>query len=242
MAEGENQHKGHRQRMLKKFLTYGIECFEEHELLEILLFSVFPRRNTNDIAHELIRRFGSIEGVLAAEFDELCEVENIGPNAAAMLRFYSEFLLKYRSDGNIETDLSDSNVACDYCYKLLRNTSVEVGYALFLDDSLFLLSKLRLAQGIVSNVDFDLKQVVKTAVELKSTKIILVHNHPSGVSAPSMHDVAATRRMWNTLTSIGMTLVDHIVVNYDGASSMRNMQLLPDLWGRAESPFKETEV
>ncbi len=230
MSEGENQHKGHRQRMLKKFLTYGIECFEEHEMLEILLFSVFPRRNTNDIAHELISRFGSIEGVLGAEFDELCEVENIGPNAATMLRFYGAFLLKYRAEGNLETDLSESNAACDYCYKLMRNTTVEVSYALFVDDSYFLLGQLRLAQGIVGNVDFDLKQVVKTAVELQSTKIILAHNHPGGISAPSMQDVAATRRMWNTLTNIGMTLVDHIVVNYDGACSMRKMQLLSDLW------------
>ena len=84
MAE-ESIHKGHRQRMLKRYLEHGIDSFEDHELLEIFLFSAYTRRNTNDIAHRLIERFGSLEGVMHADYDALCEVDDVGPTAAGLL-------------------------------------------------------------------------------------------------------------------------------------------------------------
>ena len=91
MSEEAGIHKGHRQRMLKRYLEHGIDSFEDHELLEIFLFSAYSRRNTNDIAHRLIERFGSLEGVMHADYDALCEVDDVGPTAAGLICFLKDF-------------------------------------------------------------------------------------------------------------------------------------------------------
>ena len=95
MAEEKNIHSGHRQRMLKKYLEHGIDCFEDHEILEIFLFTAYSRRNTNDISHQLINRFGSLEGVLNAGYDEIVEEKNVGVTAAALISFMKDFARKY---------------------------------------------------------------------------------------------------------------------------------------------------
>lgn len=95
MADEKNQHAGHRQRMLKRYLEHGIDGFEDHEILEIFLFTAYSRRNTNDISRALIERFGSLEGVLNAGYDQLKEEKNVGDTAAALISFMKDFARKF---------------------------------------------------------------------------------------------------------------------------------------------------
>ncbi len=230
MPEKENPHKGHRQRMLKKYIDHGIDCFEEHEILEILLFSAYTRRNTNDIAHDLIKRFGSLNGVLNASMDDLCEVDNVGPNAAAMLSFFKDVALRQNVRDNSGVVLDSSEKLRQFCHTLLAGNRVEVAHALFLDDSFTLISESQISSGVTNRVEFDLKKIVAKALRNQSTHIVLVHNHPGGVTMASASDVAATRRTANALKELGIELVDHIIVNEESSYSMRAARMLPDIW------------
>ncbi len=231
MSEKDNPHKGHRQRMLKKYSEYGIDCFEEHEILEILLYSAYSRRNTNDIAHDLINRFGSLSGVLNASAKELCEVDNVGQNAAIMLGFFKDFALRNGTHDHSGIILNNSEHLRNFCHKLLSGHKIEVAHALFLDGSFTLLCDAEISSGVTTRVEFDLKKIVAKALKNQATHIVLVHNHPGGVAMASATDVAATRRTANALKELGLELVDHIIVNEESAYSMRTARMLPDIWG-----------
>ncbi len=225
-----NIHKGHRQRMMKKYLEHGIDCFEEHEILEILLFSCYPRRNTNDIAHALISRFGSLSGVLNASIDDLCDVENVGPSAATMISFFKDFALRHAHEDFSGIVLATRPQLLDFCYGLLKDCMIEVAHVLLLDDAYSLISESRVSCGVTSSVEFDLKTIATRALNNKCSKVVLVHNHPHGVLLPSAADVSTTRRVAVNLSAIGIELVDHIIVNEEYAYSMRFAGILPDIW------------
>ena len=138
--------------MMKKFLEHGIDCFEDHEVLEILLYSAYSRRNTNDIAHDLIRHFGSLKGVLNARTEELCEVDNVGPNAAAMLRFFKAFAVRNSREDYSGIVLDSSDKVREFCYNLLRGCTVEVVHVLLLDDALSLISESQISRGVTVSI------------------------------------------------------------------------------------------
>lgn len=228
--EEKNLHKGHRQRMLKKYLEHGIDCFEDHEILEIFLFTAYSRRNTNDISHKLIDKFGSLEGVLQAGFEELQEVEDVGVTAAALISFMKDFARRYSKDDFCGLKLDTSNAVRDFCYNLLKGNANEVAHVLFLDGSLNLIGESEISRGGADSVDFDLRHIVMRAIKTQCSNVILTHNHPQGILLPSAADVAATRRVAQSLGNLGINLIDHIIVNEEDSYSMRTAQMLPDIW------------
>lgn len=229
MAE-ENIHKGHRQRMLKKYLEHGIECFEDHEVLEIFLYSAYTRRNTNDISHKLIQRFGSLEGVMNAGYEELMEVDDVGSTAAALITFMKDFSKRYNREEFTGIKLDTSLAMRDFCYKLLKHCSVEEAHVLFLDQTLSLIGESKISRGGADAVEFDLRFIVSKAIRTQCCNIVLTHCHPHGVLLASSSDVSATRRVAQSLAAIGINLIDHIIVNEDDSFSMRTARLLPDIW------------
>lgn len=230
MSNTENLHKGHRQRMLKKYLEHGIDCFEDHEVLEIFLFTAYSRRNTNDISHKLIDKFGSLEGVLSAGYDELREVDDVGVTAAALISFMKDFAKRYGKEEFCGIKLDTSDSVREFCYKLLKNTTAEEAHVLFLDQTLNLIGESQISRGGSDSVDFDLRMIVTRAIRTQCSNVILAHSHPRGVLLPSGADVAATRRVAQSLSSIGINLIDHIIVNEEDSYSMRAACMLPDLW------------
>lgn len=230
MAEEKNLHSGHRQRMLKKYLEHGIDCFEEHEILEIFLYTAYSRRNTNDISHQLIDRFGSLEGVMNAGYDELVEEKNVGVTAAALISFMKDFARKYNRTELAGMKLSSSESVRDFCFKLLHDCTVEEAHAIFLDQGLNLIGESLISQGGPNAVDFDLRTIVTKAIRTGCCNIILAHSHPRGVLLPSSADIASTRRVANALRNIGIELADHIIVNEESSYSMRSARMLPDIW------------
>ncbi len=133
MGDGE-LHKGHRQRMFKKFVENGINCFEDHEQLEMLLFSIYTRCNTNEISHRLISRFGSVEKVFEASIDELKAVKDVGETAAIRISFFGEFFRVLTTKKPKNISLNSSKKIIEYCCSLYTlPTSREIIYALYLD-------------------------------------------------------------------------------------------------------------
>ncbi len=230
MSENKNIHQGHRQRMWKKYNEHGMECLEDHEILEMLLFSSYPRRNTNDIAHNLINHFGSLEGVVNASREELCEIENVGPAAAASISFLNDFAKRFHGEDNSGLILPNSITIGEFCVKLLSDCKTEVSYALYLDSSFAFLGQQRLSKGTSSSVEFDLRAIVERAIKLRCQNIVLLHNHPCGTLTASQNDVATTRRVSNALQSIGINVLDHIIVAGKQYISMRSAKLLPEIW------------
>lgn len=226
----ENIHKGHRQRMLKKYLEHGIECFEDHEILEIFLYSAYTRRNTNDISHKLIHRFGSLEGVMNAGYEELMDVDDVGNTAAAMISFMKDFAKRCNRDELTGIKLDTSLAMRDFCFNLMRHSPVEEAHVLFLDQTLSLIGESKIANGGSDSVEFDLRFIVSKAIRTQCCNIVLAHCHPHGVLLASSADVSATRRVAQSLSGIGINLIDHIIVNEEDSFSMRTARLLPDIW------------
>lgn len=206
-------HDGHREKMRSRFLKTGLEGFADHEALELLLFYAIPRRDTNPIAHALMERYGSLSAVLSAPFEDLQKVEGIGESAAVLLRLVP--LLNQRARlAEVEEDiiLNSTARACGYLLELFANERNEVVYALYVDRKGKLLRSKRLSEGGISGASLNLRGLVEAAVLTGASGVILSHNHPSGVALPSQADYAATDQARQTLSSIGVDLLDHIVV------------------------------
>lgn len=232
MADEKNQHAGHRQRMLKRYLEHGIDGFEDHEILEIFLFTAYSRRNTNDISRALIERFGSLEGVLNAGYDQLKEEKNVGDTAAALITFMKDFARKFSGTDLAGRKLRNSREMCDYFFGLLRDRDKEEAHAAFLDQTMNLITEADVSDIGKHRVDFDLRSIVSRAIKSQCVNIVIAHTHPGGVLLPSSIDVAATRRIFNSLSNIGIQLMDHIIISEEGSYSMRAARMLPDLWDK----------
>lgn len=230
MADEKTDHSGHRQRMLKRYLEHGIGSFEDEEILEIFLFSAYSRRNTRDISHQLIERFGSLEGVLNADYKELLEEKDVGVTAAALISFMKDFARRFNKTDIIGMRLATSDSMRDFCFTLLKDCEAEEAHALYLDQSMNLIAEQRISHGGPSAVDLDLRTIVTKAIQTQCCNIVLAHSHPGGVLLPSAADVAATRRVANALQNIGIYLADHIIANEEGTYSMRTAGMLPDIW------------
>ncbi len=226
-----NLHEGHRQRMYKKYIENGIKTFEEHEQLEILLYSVFTRCNTNEISHRLIARFGSIEKVFEASIDELKDVEGIGETAAIKINFFGEFfrMLSLKHPANIS--LNSSQKLIDYCCTLYTMpTSREIIYALYLDGNLNLISQSEVGRGKTDFANLDFKALARGIFLSECVNLILVHNHPSGNNIVSNADINTTRELFNFIQKLRISLIDHIIVCGNTGHSLRSMEFMKDIW------------
>lgn len=217
--------------MLKKYREHGIECFEEHEVLEMLLFLVFSRCNTNNISHALIERFGSVNGVLSADRNELMEVDNIGETASTYLSFIGDFFrwLPEREEKRIQ--LNTPQKIIEYCSPIFAHSTKEMTYILILDSRQNMISRTRLNLGGPDSTTVRAKDIIRNAVIANSYNVVLVHNHTTGSPSPSVADINATRDMYNALRTAGITLVDHIIIGFGGEGySMRSSEILRDIW------------
>lgn len=206
-------HDGHREKKRQQFLQHGLDSFAEHEVLELLLFYAIPRKDTNPIAHALMDRFGSLDAVLAAPVEELCRVKGVGESAAALLKLIPQVYRRSRmAAAERERVLNSSQRAGDYLLELFTGETAEVLYELCLDRKGKLLACRRVGEGGVSSINVDLRKIVENALLTGASGVILSHNHPSGIALPSADDCAATVRVKEALKTVGLVLVDHIVV------------------------------
>ena len=230
-----NIHKDHRQRMREKFILALEEgnvdnVFQDHELLEILLYTAIPRKNTNDIAHYLIDEFGSIGGIVDAEKEQLEKVFGMGENAAVLVKLISTLAKRYINDVNDikNTRLTPLNIS-SYIKNLFYGHTKEIAYLLFLDKDCVVRKIKRLASGTVNATPIYPREVVKLAVNERYPYVILAHNHPNSNSMPSAADIEMTKIIDKALSFVEVRLVDHVIVANDKVTSLaKNFKFFRD--------------
>jgi DNA repair protein RadC len=228
VPENEPPHYlGHRERLRQRFLKAGSDGLADYELLELILFRAMPRRDVKPLAKALLRRFGSLAETIAAPISLLTEVECIGEAAAIEIKII-EAAAKALAKGRIESRkvLGSWNTLIDYCRTAMAFSETESFRILFLDKRNALIADEVQQQGTVDHTPVYPRQVVKRALELSATALILVHNHPSGDPRPSSADIAMTKEIVNIAAPLGITVHDHIIVGKNGHASLKAQKLM----------------
>lgn len=225
-----NIHEGHRKRMIQKYLKNGTNAFEEHELLEMLLFILLPRINTNTIAHRLLNRFGLITDVFNATIEELESVDGIGRKTAIDLKFLGDMVKHIHNQRGNTVTFNDSTSIIDFCIDHFKGDAQECLSFFMLDAKGTLLFTERVQMDNANEISFDMKNVIKKAVIMNVGSIIMAHNHPSGPAIMSNNDITATRRLNTLLSAIDIKLHDHIIVSGKEGFSMRGSGGVSDIW------------
>ena len=219
-------HEGHRKRLKERFQLEGLDGFTEIQILELLLFYVIPRRDTNPIAHALLDRFGTLAKVLDAPMPKLMEIEGIGEHAATFLRLMSAVSRSDAVSRSKEEKRLTTIAACgEYLKPFFKGRKNETVFLLSLDAKLKVLACRQVGEGSINYASVPIRRVVEMAIEDGASTVVLAHNHPSGIAVPSDEDVHTTRRLAAALATIEIRLIDHIVVADDDYVSMAESRI-----------------
>ena len=205
-------HDGHRERLKSRFLEHGIDSFNDLNALELLLFYAIPRRDTNEIAHALLDRFGGLSGVFEASVPELTDVPGVGENAALLIKLVPQMMKKYELSkvGDMRTFRSSAQVAQFLIPRFLAERE-ELVLVLCLDSRSSMLCCQVLNRGVVNAVDISTRRLVELALKYKASGVVLAHNHPGGLAIPSNDDIQTTFRIAQALETVDLKLVDHFI-------------------------------
>lgn len=210
---GDDLHRGHRERLRERFRTGGLDHFADHEVLELLLFYAIPRRDTNQLAHTLLDRFGSLEGVFSADPAQLCQVPGMGPGAAELLHLAQALFLRRMRQAEEAPRIVQNSADAYGClrpYYLDRRD--EMSFLICLDAKNKIIYANTLFEGSVNIVQISVRKVVEQALLHNASAVILAHNHPSGVALPSAEDYQVTLQIQKALEAVNVELRDHIVL------------------------------
>lgn len=221
-------HEGHRSRLKQRFAEHGERVFDDHQLLELMLFYAVPQGDVNPLAHRLINHFGSFAAVLDAKPEELRKVKGVGDHTALFLSMFPQVLRRYMASksGNEELICSTAD-AGEFLLPYFFGARNETAFLLCLDAKGKVLSCRFLAEGSLDRVGLNSRQVVETALEDRASSVILAHNHISGLATPSEADVALTLALRPLLRSLGIHLLDHLIIADGDFVSMAQSGLLP---------------
>jgi DNA repair protein RadC len=224
--EAEPGHAGHRQRLRDRFMTGGADALPDYELLELTLFSAIPRRDTKPLAKQLIARFGDFAGVISAPPAQLA-LEGLSDNTIATLKLIQAGALRLGRQRVMDREvLSSWSALIDYLRAAMGREANEQFRLLFLDRKNALIADEIQARGTVDHTPVYVREVVKRALELGATALILVHNHPSGDPTPSRADIEMTRDIARALSPLGVTVHDHIIIGRGEPASLRALGLI----------------
>jgi len=218
---------GHRERLRKRFLEGGNEALADYELIELILFRAIPRRDVKPLAKELVRKFGSFADVVAAPLARLKEVEGISEGVAIEFKIVEASARRF-AKGQIKkrASLGSWSQVIDYCRTVMAFEDHEEFRILFLDKKNGLIADESQGTGTVDHTPVYPREVVKRALELAASAIILVHNHPSGDPTPSTQDVKMTLDIIAIAAPLGITVHDHIIVGRQGHASLKGMRFI----------------
>ena len=206
-------HDGHRDRMRKRIIENGINSLEEHEILEYLLYSFIPRKDTNEIAHNLLDTFGSLKEVFDAPIERLERVKNISRNIAVFLSSMSELSRRYMSlkeDDDIY--IINTQSAVQLMMPIMSTKRNEEIHMLIKDNTGKLLKRVVMSKGIVNEAFFRVREAVDTVFKHNGVSVVLVHNHPSGVPEPSYNDIKLTEQFCLACLLVGIRVDDHLII------------------------------
>ena len=221
-----NQMRGHRSRLKARFMKNGASALADYELLELLLFRSIPRRDTKPLAKNLINVFGSFAEVLAAPPERLHEIKGLGQSTITDFQIVKASAEALVSGEVREKPLLGSwSSVIDYCRASMAFEDKEQFRILFLDKKNKLIKDEVQQVGTVDHTPVYPREVVKRALELSATAIILIHNHPSGDPTPSSADIEMTKTINEIASSLGITVHDHIIIAKDGHASLKGLKL-----------------
>ena len=218
---------GHRDRMRQRLLEGGADGFHDYELLEYVLALAIPRQDVKPLAKELLAQFGDLPTVLAASPGELMRVKGVGETVAAALKFVEALSIRQLQRKALEKPLLSSfDAVTDYLHARLAHELTEEFRVLFLDNKNRLLRDEKFGEGTVNQAPAYPREIVKRAIELQASAVILVHNHPSGDPTPSRDDIQLTRAIADAAKPLGIAVHDHLVIARTGHVSLRAQGLM----------------
>ncbi len=228
MATPDKPHyAGHRSRLRARFLEAGPDALADYELLELLLFLARPRADVKPLAKALLKRFGSFAEVISAEPERLAEVRGVGEAAIVALKTAQAAALKLMRQEIMERPiLSSWDQVLAYCRASMGYGPTERFRILFLNRKNVLIADEEQQRGTVDHTPVYPREVVKRALELGASAIVMVHNHPSGDPTPSQADIEMTRQVRDAGKAVGVALHDHVVVGREGYASLKSMGLI----------------
>ena len=218
---------GHRERLRRRLLDRGAASLADHEVLEFLLFGARARGDTKPLAKALIARFGNLAGVLSASPQELATVSGVGDAAIAILKIVPEAARRLALEEILERPILGSwSQVLTYCRIVMGREKIEQFRLLFLDAKNRLIADEVQQRGTLDHTPVYPREVVKRALELDASALIMVHNHPSGDPTPSKADIEITRLVQAAAAELGITVHDHIVIGRTGHNSFKSLGLL----------------
>jgi len=224
---GKPHYLGHRERLRQRFCGAGADALPDYELLELILFRAAPRRDTKPLAKALIARFGTFAEAVNAPEELLREVPGIGEAAVTELKLVRAAALRLMRGEVLERPvLSSWAQVLDYCRASMGFASKEQFRILFLDKRNQIIADEVQQTGTVDHTPVYVREVVKRALELSATAIVLVHNHPSGDPTPSRADIEMTKQIVAAAKPLGVLIHDHIIVGKQGHASFRGLGLI----------------
>lgn len=220
-------HDGHRMRMKKRYLNEGLDSFEPHEILELLLYYSIPRRDISETAHRLIHRFGSVANVFDADTEALMQVEGISESSAILLHLIPQLSRVYNlSKWDRKVSLTSVDTVGQYAVSMYIGKKNEEFGIICLDSNRRVHYSGTIIKGTVNQAEAYPRTVVAEVLKHNAVNVILTHNHPGGSIMPSENDKEATRNIVNALEAIDVNVLDHIIVSGDRFFSMAAMGML----------------
>src|ERR1700761_5004243 len=225
-AETPHYH-GHRERLRERFYSAGPDALSDYELLEMALFPALPRRDTKPLAKTLLKKFGSFAEVIHAPVARLREVDGIGEASINQIKLLAASASRV-AKGQVQQSvaLSSWNEVIEYCRSSMAFADKEQFRLLFLDKHNQLISDEVQQVGTIDHTPVYPREVIKRALELSATALILVHNHPSGDPTPSQADIQMTKAIVDIAAPLGLSVHDHIIVGKNGHTSLKGIRLI----------------
>lgn len=251
-----SEHDGHRERMRNKYFRLGLDAFEPHEALEMLLFFSRRQGNTNPLAHKLIDHFGSVAAVLSASPEELIQVDGVGENTAMLISMILPMYRLCMIDNNPRPEVFNGVEPCGkYLQAYFKNKTEEEFVMMMFDNGLHLIGFEVISEGVNNAAPISQRKIIQSIIKSNASNVLVSHNHPGGSSLPSRPDAHATIGLRNLLKGFNVELLDHIVVGEDDYVSMisskdywdifdddKQKQALESLYNIKDDPSNHFEI
>jgi len=215
---------GHRERLRNRFLSAGPDALPDYELLELLLFRARARGDVKPVAKRLIARFGSFAEALSAPIERLTEVEGVGRSTAIELKIAAAAAQRLAKGAVARRQvLASWSSVLEYCRTAMAFAEREEFRILFLDKRNQLIADEVQQRGTVDHTPVYPREIVRRALELSATALVLVHNHPSGDPSPSPADIRMTQDIVAIARPLGIAIHDHVIVGRQGHASLKGL-------------------
>lgn len=216
----KDMHKEHRQRLRQRFINEGLDNFEDHNVLELLLFYSIPQKDTNETAHYLLNRFGSISEVFEAPVSELMQVEGVGERSAVLISLIPQIFRRYTASKADISKINGISEIAKFVSKCFVGMTSEHFLLICVDNKGNMLNHHFVSEGTVDSSSVDLRKIIQILVGSNATAAVIAHNHPRGNSNPSKSDLKTTLTVATALKPIGVKLLDHVIVSVNDYTSM----------------------